>query len=154
MVLRIKYFPYYFLVVEVVLNALNLLIVLVTLTSNKNDVALLGQHACCADSFATVYDAYYLLHLLLVETCQHIVDDILRLFESWVVGCDNHLIALFNGLLSHEWALTFITITTSATNGDDLALAVKYLVDGIEHVLKSIWCVGIVYNCSIAFRWI
>ena len=46
------------------------------LTGNQNNVALFGQHAGGADSLAAINNAHNLLHLLLVETCQHIVDDI------------------------------------------------------------------------------
>ena len=55
-------------------------------------------------SFA-VYDADYLLHLLGIESGKHVVDDVLWLFETWVVAGDDYLIALLYSLLCHQWTL-------------------------------------------------
>ena len=100
-------------------------------TGNKDDVTFFCHHASSTDSLATVYDADYLLHLFAVETLQHVVDNILRFFETWVVRSNNDLITLLNSLLSHQGALAFVTITASSTDSDNLSLAVEYLVDGV-----------------------
>ena len=74
------------MVIEVVFHTLYVLIVLMTLAGNEHYVALFSHHTGCADGFATVYDAYNLLHLLLVKPCQHIVDDGLRVFKARIVA--------------------------------------------------------------------
>ena len=68
---------------KVVLYALDLLVIFVSLTGYENYVALLCQHAGCADGFLAVYDTDYLLHLLGIESGKHVVDDVLWLFETW-----------------------------------------------------------------------
>ena len=134
------------------LHSLYLLIVFMALTCDENHVALLGQHTCCTDGFATVNDAQHLLHLLLVETCQHIVDDILGLLESWIIRCNDNFVALLYCLLSHQWALALIAVTASTTNSDDFSLAVKHLVDGVKNILKCIGGVGVVNDSGITLR--
>ena len=87
-------FAKHFLVVKVMLHALDLLVVFMSLSGNEDYIALLGQHAGCADCFLAVNDADHRLHLLGVETSQHIVDDVLWLFETWVVAGDDYPLSL------------------------------------------------------------
>ena len=145
-------FANHFLVIKVVLHALNLLIVFMSLAGNEDYVALLCHHAGCADGFLAVYDADYLLHLLGIESGKHVVDDVLWLFETWVVAGDDYLIALLYSLLCHQWALALVTVAAGTAYGDYFAaLAVEYLVDGVQYVLQCIWCMGIVNDGCIAF---
>ena len=89
------------MVVEVVLYALHVLIVLVALAGYEYDVALFGHHAGCAYGLAAVDDADDFLHLLLVKSCQHVVDDGLRVFKARVVACYYYAVALLYGFLCH-----------------------------------------------------
>ena len=74
-----------------------------------------------------------------------VVDDVLWLFETWVVAGDDYLIALLYSLLCHQWALALVTVATGTANGDDFsALAFEHFVDGVQYVLQCIWCMGIV----------
>ena len=123
-----------------------------TLTGNKDDVALFGQHAGCTDGLATVDDAQHLLHLFRVEACQHIVDDGLRLLEAGIVAGDNDTVTLTNGFLSHERTLALVAIATGTADGDDATLSVEHLMNGVEYVLEGIGCVRIVDDGSEAFR--
>ena len=111
------------MVVKVVFHTLHVLIVFVSLAGDENDVALFGHHAGCAYSLAAVDDADNLFHLLLVETCQHVVDDGLRFFKARVVAGYDNAVALFYCLLSHEWSFALVAVAAGTTYGDDMSLA-------------------------------
>ena len=118
-----------------------------TLASNEDDVTLLSQHGCGLDSFLTVNNREHLLHLLGVEACQHVVDDGLRLLKAGIVGGDDDAVALLHSLLGHERTLSLVAIAACSADGDDLStLAVKHLVDGVEHILQGIGRMSIVDN--------
>ena len=90
--------------------------------------------------------------MLGIESGKHVVDDVLWLFETWVVAGDDYLIALLYSLLCHQWALALVTVATGTANGDDFsALAFEHFVDGVQYVLQCIWCMGIVNNGGITF---
>ena len=118
---------------------------------NENHITLLSHHTGCTDGLTTVYDADDLLHLTGIEACQHVVDDILRLFETRIIGSNDHTVALLHGLLGHQRTLALVTVTTSTTDGDHLTFAIEYLVDGIQHILQRIRGMGIVDDSGIAF---
>ena len=123
-----------------------------TLAGNEDDITLLGQHTGCTDSFLAVYNTHYLLHLLSVETCQHIVDNILRFFKTWIIRGDNDLVTLLDGFLSHQRTLALVAIATGTTNGNDLStFTIQHLMNGIKHILQGIGRMGIVYNSSHSF---
>ena len=134
-------------------HSLYLLIVLMSLAGNENNVALLGHHAGSAYSLATVDNGDNLLHLLWIESGEHVVDDVLRFLETWVVACDNHTVALLDSLLSHERTLALVAVATCSTHGDDMSFAVEHLVYGVEHILKSVGRVGVVDNSRAECSW-
>ena len=118
-----------------------------TLAGNEDDITLLGQHTGRTNCLLAVYNTHYLLHLLSVETCQHIVDNILRFFKTWIIRGDNDLVTLLDGLLSHQRTLALVAIATSTTNGNDLStLTIQHLMNGIEHILQGIGRMGIIYD--------
>lgn len=135
-----------------VLHTFYLLIVLVTLTGNEHDVTFLCHHASRLDGFLTVNNRQHFLHLLLVQTGYHIIDDGLRILEAGVVTRDDDLVALFHGFLGHEWALAVVTVAAGPTHGDDMSLAIEHFMDGVEHVLQSIRRMGIVHDGREAGR--
>ena len=140
-------FAKHFLVVEVMLHALDLLVVFMSLSGNEDYIALLGQHAGCADCFLAVNDADHLLHLLGVETSQHVVDDVLWLFKARIVAGDDNLIALLDSLLCHQRALTLVTVSAGTADGNHFAaLSVENFVNGIQYVLQSIWCEDLLHK--------
>ena len=104
-----------------VFHAFNLLIILMPLACNENHVSRLCQHAGCLDGFAAVGDADGFLHVVFIQSRQHVVDDVLWLFETWVVAGDDYLIALLYSLLCHQWALALVTVATGTANGDDFS---------------------------------
>ena len=83
------------MVVKVVLDSLNLLIILMTLAGNQNHITRLGNHAGRAYGFTAVSNGYNLLHILLGKACQHIVDYILRLLKSGIIGSNDNLVTVF-----------------------------------------------------------
>ena len=130
------------MVVEVVLHALYLLIGLVSLSSDEDYVTLLCHHAGSLDGFASVSDGYHLLHLLGVQSCHHVVDDVLRLLEAWIVAGDYDAVALTYSLLRHERTLALVAVAACSAYCDDVSLSVEHFMDGVEHVLQSIGSVG------------
>lgn len=127
------------------LYALNFLIIFVTLSCNEDYIALLCHHASCTNRFLAIYNANDFLHLLRIQTCKHIVDDVLWFLETWIVTGDDHFVALLYCLLCHERTLTLVSVTASSAYGDDFtSLAVLYLVDSIEHILQCVWSMCIV----------
>ena len=133
-----------------VLHALNFLIVLVAFAGNEDHVSLLSHHTGRANGLTTVHDTDHFLHLTDIKSCQHIVDDVLRLLKAGVVRSDDHPVALLHGLLGHQRTFTLITVAACSTNGNDLTLAVEHLMDGVEHILQSVRGMGIVHDSRIA----
>ena len=121
-----------------------------TFAGNENHITFLCHHTGCTDGLFSIDDAYYLLHLFRIKTCKHIVDDILRFLETRVVGGDNNSVTLFYSLLRHQWTLTLIAISSSSANGDYTALTIKYLMNGIQHILQGIWGVSIINDCCVS----
>ena len=134
------------MIIKVVLYTLNNLIILMTLSGNQDNISRLCQYAGCTDGFPSIYDSQYALALFLSQTSQHIVDDLLRLLESGVVAGDNHTVAVLYSLLSHQRTLTLIPVATSATYRPALTTMFQYFIDGVQHVLQRIRCMGIVHN--------
>ena len=91
------------------------------------------------------------MHLLCIQSGEHVIDDSLRILEAGIVAGDNHFVALLDGFLGHERALAVITVTACSTYGDDVSLAVEHFMDGTQHVLQSVGSVGIVDNGREAF---
>ena len=138
-----KNLSYNLTVIEVMLHALDFLIVFMALAGYEDDVALLSQHTSRLDGFLAINDAYHLLHLLRCQTSQHVVDDVLWFFETWIVGGDDDAVALLDSFLSHERTLAFVAVAACTANGDDLAaLAFQYFMNGIQHILQSIMGCG------------
>ena len=121
-----------------------------TLSSYQHHIALLSHHTCRADSLTTIYYCENLLHLLTVQTCKHIVKDILWFLETGIVGSEYHLIALSHSLLRHDRTFTLVTITTSSTDGYHLTFSVEHLMNCREYILQCIGGVGVVHNSRIA----
>ena len=118
-----------------------------TFSGNENDIALFSHHAGGTDSFLTVNDREHLFHLLRGKTCQHIVDDVLWFLITGIVGGNDDTVALLYSFLSHQRTLSFVTVASCSTDGDNLALlALQHLTNGIQHILQSVGGVGIVYN--------
>ena len=132
--------------------ALDFLIVLMSLTGNEDDVALLSHHTGCANGFATVYDGDDLLHLFLVKSSQHIIDNVLWFLKTRIVRGDDDTVALLHGFLCHQRALTLVAVATGTTDGDDLSFSVQHFMYGVQHVYQGIRCMGIVNDGRIAFR--
>ena len=114
------------------------------LAGNQDDVALLSQHTRCADGLAAVGNGQHLLHLFLVEPCHHVVDDVLGFLEARIVAGDDDAVALLHGFLSHQRTLALVAVATGTADGDHPSLLAEHLVDGVQHVLQGIWCMGIV----------
>ena len=134
------------------LHTLDLLIVLMAFAGYENHITLFCHHTGGTNGLFSVDDTHHLLHLLVVETRQHVVDDILRFLETGIIAGDNYLVAEFGSSLRHDRTLALITVATCATNGDDLSLTIKYLIDGVLHILQGIRRMGVVDDCRIALR--
>ena len=132
------------------LHTLNLLVILMSLTSNEDYITFLCHHTGCTNGFPTIDDTDDLLHLLGIETGEHVIDDVLRLFEARIVRGNDDTVTLLHGFLSHQWTFTLVTVTACATDGDDLSFPVEYFVNGIEHILQGIGSVGIVDDGGIS----
>ena len=89
--------------------------------------------------------------MLRIKPRKHVVDYDLWVFKARVVASYDHAVALFHGLDSHQRTLSLVAIAACATHGDNLSLAVQHLVNGIQHILQGIGCVGIVNNNRVTF---
>ena len=139
------------MVVEVMLHALDDLIVLVSLAGYEDDVARLSHCASGADGFSAIYYADDAAPLRCVETSQHVVDDVLRLLVPGVVTRDDDAVAVLDGFLSHQGALALIAVAACAANRPALSFARQHFVDCREDVDEGIGCVGVIDDSRDAF---
>ena len=140
------------MVVEVVLDTIDFLIGLVSLSGHEYHVSLLSHHAGGADSLASVNNAEYFFLLRIVETRYHVVDDGLWLFVAWIVAGQYHFVAPLDCFHSHQRPLTLVAVSSCSANGDYFStFAIEYVVDGYQHVLQCVRRMGIVNNRCIAF---
>ena len=56
-----------------------------TFAGYHHNIAFLCQCACCLYRLFSVADGKYLFELFGCQACQHIINDVLRLLETWVV---------------------------------------------------------------------
>ena len=133
-----------------VFHAFHVLVRFMSLSSHENHVALLRHHGGGADGFASVNDADHLLFLFLVESRQHVVDDVLRFFEARVVARDDHAVTAVGSFACHERPFSLVAIAARSADGDDLPISFDNVVDGRQHVGQGIGRVGIVDDCAEA----
>ena len=119
-----------------------------TFSCHQDDIPRLSQDAGSPDRFPSVHDGQYASTLFLGQSCQHIVDNLLRILESRVVTGDNHTVTVLDSFLRHQRTLTLISVATSATYRPTLTAMFQYLVDGIQHIFQCIGCMGIIHNGS------
>ncbi len=67
-------FADHFVIVEMMLDALDILIVFMAFSGDEDDVARLCHHASGSDGLAAIHNADDLTHVLGREACEHIVD--------------------------------------------------------------------------------
>ena len=141
------------MVVEVMLYTIYLLVVLMSLSGNEDNIALLCHHGCRADSFLAVNNRQNLLALCGIKPGEHVVDNCLWLFVTWIVACEDDFVALLDSFLCHQRTFALVTMTAGTTYGNDMsALVVKYVMDGAEDVLQCVRCMCIVNYCRESFR--
>ena len=143
---------YHLLVIEMVLHSLDFLIVLVAFTGNEDYIILFSQHTGGADGLATVGDADDLLHLFLVKSSEHVVDDVLRFLKARVIRCDDYAVALAHSLLCHQRPFAFVPVASGSAYRDDLSFLVEHFVNGIQDIGQCVRSVCIVDDGCIALR--
>ena len=117
---------------------------------DEDDIALRGKHAGSADGFAAVGDGDHVGLLCGGEACEHVGDDVLRLFEAGIIAGDDDLVAALDSLLCHKGTLALVAVASSAHYGDDAAFASQYFVDGTQYIGNGIGGVSIVDNGGVA----
>ena len=90
-----------FFIVEMMLHSFYLLIVFMSFAGNEDDISRLCQHIGGFYCFFSIGNADCLLHIVLVQSGQHIIDDVLRFFKSRVVGSDDDAVAQAGRFLGH-----------------------------------------------------
>src|SRR5574344_2116180 len=145
-------FAHHFMVIEMVLHPFYFLIILMSLTGNENHIAFFRHHTCRADSLTAVNDGEHFLHLLGIETSQHIIDNVLRLLKAGIIARNDYAVALLHRLFRHQGTFAFIAVATSTTDRYHTSPAVQHFMNGIEHIFQGIRSVGIVNDCRIALR--
>ena len=114
------------------------LVVLMSLASHEYHIALVRHHAGCLYSLSAVSYHYDVLHLLVVQSCEHIVDDSLRVLLSRIVGSYNHLVRSSDSRLSHHRPLALVSVSATAHDGDKRSLlpaALAELVYRRQHIV-------------------
>lgn len=91
-----------FFIVEMMLHSFYLLIVFMSFAGNEDDISRLCQHIGGFYCFFSIGNADCLLHIVLVQSGQHIIDDVLRFFKSRVVGSDDDAVAQAGRFLGHD----------------------------------------------------
>ena len=134
------------MVVEVVLHALNDLIILMPLSSNEDNIARLRHRACSTNGFTAVHNADNTASLTGIKPRQHIVYYLLRVFIARIIARENNTIAVPCSLLRHKRTLTLVAVTTGTAHRPALTTPLQYLVDGSKNISQSIGRMGIIHN--------
>ena len=99
----------------------NLLNSLVPFTCNQNYIVRTRLFNRCQYCKSTIYYSCDLRFFILINTLYYLLNNTLWIFRSRIVTSYNYAIRYFTGNLSHQRALTDITITTTSENRDDAA---------------------------------
>src|SRR5574344_1893547 len=101
----------------------HLLVILMAFSCNKNYIALNSQHTSCLDCLMSVYYCNDLFHVLSCQPRQHIIDYILRLLETRIIGCDDNLITVLNALLCHQRTFSLISVSSCTDDCNNSAIS-------------------------------
>lgn len=148
----VKNVAQHFVVVEVVFDTLDFLVIFVSFPSNKNNISFFCQSASRFDGFFPVDYGDDVLFLFFVESCHHIVYDVLWIFEARVVAGDDDGVAGVDSLLGHYWAFPFIAVPARTAYGNHLTSVSKHLFYSVEHIDQSVGCMGVVNDGGESFR--
>ena len=86
-----------------------------------------------------------------IQTCKHIIDDILWLLVARVVGGYDDLVALLYSLLCHQWTFAFVSVAAASTYSNNLSiLPFHNLVDCVEYIFQCIRSMCIIYKSCYA----
>ncbi|WP_423837305.1 hypothetical protein, partial [Sutterella wadsworthensis] len=99
---------------------------------NEDNVSRLRQQTGGLYGVFPIGDTDCLLQIVFVQACQHVIDDVLRLFEAGIVGSDDNTVAQTGGLLGHDRTFPFVAVATCANYGYHFSPACQYVVDGIQ----------------------
>ena len=142
----------YFFIIEMMLHSFYLLIVFVSFAGNEDNVSRLRQQTGGLYGVFPIGDTDCLLQIVFVQACQHVIDDVLRLFEAGIVGSDDNTVAQTGGLLGHDRTFPFVAVAACANYGYHFPPACQYVVDGIQYIHQSVRSVGVIYNGGDALR--
>ena len=150
--LSIKYFLQNFLVVKVVFHSFDFLIVFVPFSGNEYHVPFFCKHAGRADRFFPVGDAERFSHIFRIQSGKHIVDNLLWLFKTRIVRCDNHPVTGFRCFLCHDGAFPLIAVAAGTYYGDHFSFAFEYSMNGVQYIHQRVRSMCIVNDGRYPFR--
>ncbi len=109
----LKILLYLLVVVEVVLDAFDDLVVLVSFAGDEDDVAGLGEGAGGLDGCSTVFDDEGRAQFVRRESVGHVLEDGGGFFVTGVVGGEDELFGAAFGYLRHHRAFAFVSISST-----------------------------------------
>ena len=131
-------------------HARYLLIILVTFPGNQNDIARLRKLCSRPDSLPTIDYGKSLAPLSGIETGQHVVQYIVRVFKPGIIRSEDYPIAQIYGLASHHGTLTLIPVSSGSHHRDNSTFIAQYLTNRSQYIVQRIGSVGIIHNRDIA----
>ena len=125
-------------------NALNVLVFFVTFACDEDDPMVAQHHAGGLDGLVPVFDGEHVAAALFRHTGFHLFQNLIRVFQSRIVGGENHAAALTTGNLRHHWAFQRVSVATTAHYRQHLLTFAGDVVNRAQHVLQRIRGVRIV----------
>ena len=134
-----------------VLHSLDLLVVLMAFSDDGDHVAFLGVVDRGEDRLPSVRD-HDVLSVCLRETHLDILDDILVLLKTRVVGCNDAEICHLSANLTHGISAILRTVSAAAEYADE---ALRMIISQCrEQTLHADRVVGVIHDHAALFRYI
>src|ERR1039458_4434365 len=93
-----------------------LLVFLVTFSRNQNYISCTCKRASRFNGFTSISDGQNFFLMNSLNTLLHLADYFFRVFASWIIGSENHLVAFLTSDGSHHRTLERIAVASASNN--------------------------------------
>ena len=127
-----------------VLYMIDFLIVFVAFARNEQHAAVGQHHASGLDGLAAVLNDQHIALEIGGDTFLHILQNLVGVFGAWIVGSQNHLMAVSTCNFRHHGTLERIAVATTTHHGNHFHLGLGDIADGHQHIFQRTRRVSVV----------